>query len=163
MKEEVYQTQIEMTYSEYKKMCWALKRKKAMAVSAVVSAFLLSGGLFFRKSGDAMTGMFFLVMAFVYPLLVFGLYSRMIHKNFYSQKAVKGARVDYQFYRDRVMLQTPVSKSEIRYDLFYRVMETKTNFYLLTGENQSLAVKKENCSGELLTLLKGLKSRNQFH
>lgn len=158
MEEQGYQTSIEMTYEEYQTMCWALKRRKAIIISGIVSMLLLAAGAISLQSGDVAEGIISFGMALVYPCLVFGFYRYSMKKSYRSQKiAADNRRVDYEFYPDRMVVHTAVSRSEIRYDQLYRVKETKTNFYLMIGVNQSMAVKKELCSDELLAFLKSLK------
>lgn len=162
MEEQGYRTSIKMTYEEYQTMCWALKRRKAIIISGIVSLLLLAAGGISLQSGDAEEGIICFSMALAYPCLVFGFYRYSMNKSYRSQKiAADSRRVDYVFYPDRMVVHTAASRSEIRYDQLYRVKETKTNFYLMVGVNQSMAVKKERCSDELLALLKSLKEERK--
>lgn len=153
----VYQTTMEMTYPEYKRMCWALKRKKFLIVSAILSTLMLLLGIFYFYKGEVKEGVFYLAVAFLFPLLLIGLYSRSLQKNYYSQQWPKDHRVEYVFYEDRLTAKTEAGNAEVPYDKLYQVMETKTNFYLLVGANQSFAVKKANCTKDLLARLQGLR------
>lgn len=152
----VYQTTMEMTYPEYKRMCWALKRKKFFIVSGIVSTLTLLLSIFYLYNGDVKESVFYLAVTFLFPLLLIGLYSRSLHKNYYSQQWPKDHRVEYVFYEDRLTAKTETGNAEVPYDKLYQVMETKTNFYLLIGANQCFAVKKADCTKELLARLQGL-------
>ena len=152
----LYQTTMEMTYPEYKRMCWALKRKKFLIVSGIISTLMLLLSILYFYKGDIKEGVFYLAVAFLFPLLLIGLYSRSLHKNYYSQQWPKDHRVEYVFYEDRLTAKTEAGNAEVPYDKLYQVMETKTNFYLLVGANQSFAVKKADCTKELLARLQGL-------
>lgn len=152
----LYQTTMEMTYPEYKRMCWALKRKKFLIVSGIISTLMLLLGIFYFYKGEVKEGVFYLAVAFLFPLLLIGLYSRSLHKNYYSQQWPKDHRVEYVFYEDRLTAKTEAGNAEVPYNKLYQVMETKTNFYLLIGANQCFAVKKADCTKELLARLQGL-------
>ncbi|MFR9280803.1 YcxB family protein [Levyella massiliensis] len=152
----VYQNTMEMTYPEYKRMCWALKRKKFLIVSGIVSTLMLLLGIFYLYNGDVKEGVFYLAVTFLFPLLLISLYSHSLHKNYYSQQWPKDHRVQYVFYEDHLTAKTEAGNSEVPYDKLYQVIETKTNFYLLVGANQSFAVKKADCTKELLARLQGL-------
>ena len=76
--------------------------------------------------------------------------------------------MEYVFYEDRLTAKTEAGNSEVPYDKLYQVMETNTNFYLLVGANQSFAVKKADCTKELLARLQRLHQargaeRDNFH
>ena len=46
----------------------------------------------------------------------------------------------------------------LKYSQIFRILETKTNFYLLTAENQGTIIVKKNCSPALIAFLKELKN-----
>ena len=158
---EAYETSIEMNYTEYKKMCQVLNGRRIIILAIIISGFLLASGLFLLIMGSSVTGGFFLVLTAGYPLLLWGVFTRSVRKSFSSQKLLENQHIHYEFLEDRFIARSDISRAEIRYDLLYRIVETKTNFYLLLGLNQSFVVKKENCSGELTAFLGELRKRHK--
>lgn len=158
---EAYETSSEMNYTEYKKMCQVLNGRRIIILAIIISGFLLASGLFLLIMGSIVTGGFFLVLAAGYPLLLWGVFTRSVRKSFSSQKLLENRHIHYEFLEDRFIARSDISRAEIRYDLLYRIVETKTNFYLLLGPNQSFLVKKENCSGELTAFLGELRKRHK--
>jgi hypothetical protein len=156
---QIYRTEIQMTYEEYKKMCWTLRRRKAILISSIVSAVLLACGILLCLSG-ALEGGIYIAGAAAYPILVYVLYAYTMRKNYFSQKTPENRVARYEFTSDRVVLQTSASRAEIMYASLYKVLETKTHFYLLVSASQSFAVRKDLCEQGLLDLLHGLCKRN---
>ena len=158
---EAYETSVELNYMEYKKMCQVLNGRRIIIITIIISGFLLASGLFLLIMGSIVTGGFFLVLAAGYPLLLWGVFTRSVRKSFSSQKLLENQHIHYEFLEDRFIARSDISRAEIRYPMLYRIIETKTNFYLLVGPNQSFVVKKENCSGELTAFLGELRKRQK--
>ena len=53
--------------------------------------------------------------------------------------------------------KTEKSESIVEYDKLYKIIETKTNFYLMIADNQGYIVSKANCSQELIDFIISLK------
>ncbi|MBR7047357.1 MAG: YcxB family protein, partial [Campylobacter sp.] len=47
--------------------------------------------------------------------------------------------------------------SQIKYEDLYKIVETKTNFYLFVGNILAFTIIKENCSAELIEFLQKIK------
>lgn len=155
----LFHTDVKVTYEEYGKMCWTLRRKRFLLGSLLVSGISTLIGIYFFASGSMETGIFFLVLAGLYPLLLWAVLSHSMHKNYFSQKVPGDRTSHFEFYPDYMAFKTEVSQSEIRYDALYRIIETKANLYLLLSVSQCLILKKEGCPEGLLTLLRQVKMK----
>lgn len=161
--DQKYETEMVMTYEEYKKMGLALRGRKLLFLSIVVSAVcLILMGISFYAQGYS-SAIFCLVLAIAYPALVFVLFFRSLRKNFKSQSTSFDRRAHYTFYEDHMEIQTAIGYSKIAYKDFFRILETKTHFYLLLTINQALAVRKDQSSPEILNILSNLKSQMPHH
>lgn len=159
---ERYHCEFEMTYQEYKKMCWAIRQRKLAIFFLLICTITLLGGLFSLWIGRTGDGIFLLLFTLLYPILVYGLFQWAMHRNYYSQKVPADRICHYEFQEHSFLARTSVSSSEIPYTSLYRVVESGTNFYLMVGASQSFAIKKENCSEELLHFLHKIKSQKSL-
>ena len=66
--------------------------------------------------------------------------------------------VDTTFYSDYLMTRTSGNETRLKYSEIYRILETKTNFYVLTAANQGTILVKKNCSPALIAFLRELKN-----
>lgn len=158
---EAYETSLEMNYMEYKNMCQVLNGRRIIIFAIIISGFLLPSGLFILIWKRDAAGMFILVLTAGYLLFLWGVFTCSVRKSFSSQKLLGNQHIRYEFLEDHFIVYTDTSRAEIRYPMLYRIIETKTNFYLLLGPNQSFVVKKENCSGELTGFLGELRKRHK--
>jgi len=95
------------------------------------------------------------VLLVVYPLMFKG----VVKKNYESNKMWQGIYMVTEFYPDYFCLDTPVGQSQITYDKIYRILETKTNFYILVGKNQGVIIVKEDCPQGLDEYIRQLAKR----
>lgn len=83
---------------------------------------------------------------------------RNLENAFHEPDSVADRMLTYHFYSDRFqqICDTVISEPVRYYDL-RKMIETKTNFYLIYGEREGCIIVKENCSPGLIQFLKNLK------
>lgn len=64
----------------------------------------------------------------------------------------------YKFYPNYIEQESTLGNAVVYNSQIQKVLETKTNFYLITGSNSGLILVKRNCSSELLQYLEELKA-----
>ncbi len=116
----------------------------------IVSAFIRSGVLMAE----------FAVLLIALPLALVLVTNFRVKKEFRSSKLLQNTVTVFRFYEDRLESASDRGNSFVRYDELYRILETKTNFYLFISKGQALNVIKANCSEELIAFLHE-KSRNR--
>lgn len=82
-----------------------------------------------------------------------------IRKSYYSNRALQkcpAARID--FFNNYFEIKNERSYSKYFYEDIYRIVETKTNFYIMTASNSGVIIIKQNCLPELISFIQGLKS-----
>ena len=84
--------------------------------------------------------------------------NKSVEKAYFSNSFLQNNRLQsFSFYADHFEEKTNASLSKIEYSLIHTIIETETNFYILTGENQGYVIIKNNCSPELIEFIQNLK------
>ncbi|MBQ2430817.1 MAG: YcxB family protein, partial [Campylobacter sp.] len=87
-----------------------------------------------------------------------------VKKTFYSHKLGVNQHSFFEFYDDYFTEKTnefnensSSNFSKIKYEDLYKIVETKTNFYLFVGNILAFTIIKQNCSAELIEFLRKIK------
>ncbi|MCR4617053.1 MAG: YcxB family protein [Lachnospiraceae bacterium] len=88
------------------------------------------------------------------PLLIFLRLHLSAKKEYESNKLYQNSVATYKFYEDKIEAASDRGTSYLLYDELYKVVETKTNFYLFFSKRQCLNIIKANCSEELILFLR---------
>ncbi len=150
----LYSTVTKYMVEEYKKYSWALMKKKSRIVLWLVCEFLMIFTGFFLDNK------IMAVSAVIYPILLAALLiwqNKHIEKVFMTNKLLKDIEVRFDFYDTYFTEKTELSESRIEYAKLYKIIETKTNFYLMIAKNQGYLLVKENLPEGLADFLKALK------
>lgn len=159
-KKALYRTTTEIDFSEYQKLCNAVAGAHTrywITFALFEFAILVIAYLYFRN-GKTPIALIFVGCAVVFPLVFMLNQYRIQHKAYYSSKNVKNMTVDTTFYSDYLMTRTSGNETRLKYSEIYRILETKTNFYVLTAANQGTILVKKNCSPALIAFLRELKN-----
>ncbi len=160
-KKALYHTSTEIGFSEYQKLCNAVAGTHTRYWITFVLfefAILIIAFLYYRNGKDLIAWVF-AGCAVVFPLLFMLNQRRIQHKAYYSSKNAKDMTVNTSFYSDYLMTRTSTGAvTNLKYSQIFRILETKTNFYLLTAENQGTIIVKKNCSPALIAFLQKLKT-----
>ena len=89
---------------------------------------------------------YFTIVSFAYPVVIIALmlwwikYS--VKKNFESHKSLQGIETIHEFYDTYFISKSYMGETKIPYDKLYRIIEAKTNFYLMLSKHQGIIIDK---------------------
>lgn len=144
----LYKTSTKYTLEEYRKYNLALMKKTFLIILLFV--------LFILAEAVLLNSVVLLLIAILYVIVFIWAYNRNIKKVFESNKVAQNAEVSFEFY-DTYFTQTSENGyGKIEYTNLDKVIETKTNFYLMIAKNQGYILKKENFPEGLAEFLRGI-------
>ncbi|MDL2310997.1 YcxB family protein [Peptostreptococcaceae bacterium OttesenSCG-928-C18] len=103
---------------------------------------------------------YFLALVIDIIIVIFSFYlgiTSRVKKDYRELKRINDGIYNIYFYKDRIRFSTKVSNSEYKYDLLYKIIETRLNFYIMLTDTQGIIVQKENCSNEMLEFIRHIK------
>ena len=71
-----------------------------------------------------------------------------------SDLSVQGTVTYSRFYEDHFETTSSIGISRFQYEDIFRILETRTNFYILVAKNQGIIIVKAGCEPGLIDLLK---------
>ena len=146
----LYTTTTNYSYDEYKRFSWNLLLKRSHIIFYIILE------LFILLLGCFMKNILLIVFAVIYPIMIFLLQNRQIKKVWTSNKVAQDMLVNFEFY-DTYFVETDKSgNTKLDYSNLHKVIETKTNFYLLIAKNQGFILVKENMPEGLADFLKSI-------
>ena len=74
-----------------------------------------------------------------------------------SNELLKDIVETIEFYESQFISKTEKSEVIVKYEELYKILENKTNFYLMIADNQGYIVSKANCDNELIEFIHELK------
>lgn len=82
-----------------------------------------------------------------------------IKKTYESNKAMKRNPVStVYFYNEHLTETNSKGVVNLAYADIYKIVETKTNFYIMLAKNNGIIIVKQNCTPELIIFLQNLKN-----
>lgn len=99
---------------------------------------------------------FFGIIAILFPFILDFVVTIKAKKYYKSAKILHDHKVKLLFYEDS--FRTAEDTTTIKYENLYRIIETRTNFYLYISNLQALNVIKANCNPELIAFLQEKKA-----
>ena len=81
-------------------------------------------------------------------------------KVFYSNKLAADAELNYDFYENHFVKISSAGSEKIDYNRLLKIVETKTNFYLMIALNQGYMLKKADMPEGLDAFLRNLNTKN---
>jgi len=152
--EPLFKISQEYTFYEYKKFTKAVLKWNRIIVGAFLWFAFLSGVLLIGFNGISNEACFLVLFPVIYVIL-----RKLSIKRYYnSNKILKDITEEYEFYEDYFVAKNVNSEAKIEYNMIHKVIETKTNFYIMVAQNQGYIISKEICSDELVEFLKELKA-----
>ena len=149
--ESLYKTKIINTFEEYKRFSRVLMyKKRSIIIYALLAAFLILDGI-------VLDNMIFIVFAVVYPFVIWLLHNMQVKKVFKTNKALQNAEVNFEFYNDYFTETNEYGNTKLEYNKLHKIIETKTNFYLMIAKNQGFILVKENFPEGLEEFLRNIK------
>lgn len=162
--EPLYKTQTAYSFEEYSKYNEAvlLKQKgfKAVMITLPVLYVLLMGAVFY--STREISTVFVVLFALLLSTVVFiASFKKTIKKTYYSNKAITSCVADFEFYDNYVRELTQNGETKLEYSKIYKIIETKTNFYIMASVNQGFIIVKGNCPDGLVDFIKSIKAETE--
>jgi len=157
--EPLFTTKTAYTFEEYKKFNYALfsKQLKLPALSGfafllwlLIIIYCIAIKEYYAFILAAVTVM---IIIFIIPVTL----NKSIKKTYYSNKTISKTVCEFEFYEKEIIEKTPDGSMKVKYENLYKIIETKTNLYLMIAQNQGFIIVKENCSPELIEFIKQLK------
>lgn len=162
--EPLYKTQTAYSFEEYSKYNEAvlLKQKgfKAVMITLPVLYVLLMGAVFY--STREISTVFVVLFALLLSTAIFiASFKKTIKKTYYSNKAITSCVADFEFYDNYVREITQNGETKLEYSKIYKIIETKTNFYIMASVNQGFIIVKGNCPDGLVDFIKSIKAETE--
>lgn len=162
--EPLYKTQTAYSFEEYSKYNEAvlLKQKgfKAVMITLPVLYVLLMGAVFY--STREISTVFVVLFALLLSTVVFiASFKKAVKKTYYSNKAITSCVADFEFYDNYVREITQNGETKLEYSKIYKIIETKTNFYIMASVNQGFIIVKGNCPDGLIDFIKSIKAETE--
>lgn len=117
--------------------------KKYIMLILVLEVSLFTSYFMFKEK-------FFLIYALLFPFILYGAVKLTINNKYKKEANFLGIESTINFYEDSIEQVNQYASAKIPYKDLYKLIETKTNYYFLTGTNVGFNVIKANCSLELL-------------
>lgn len=162
--EPLYKTQTAYSFEEYSKYNEAvlLKQKSLKAVMIIIPVLyvLLMGAVFY--STREISTVFVVLFALLLSTAVFiASFKKTVKKTYYSNKAITSCVADFEFYDNYVREITQNGETKLEYSKIYKIIETKTNFYIMASVNQGFIIVKGNCPDGLVDFIKSIKAETE--
>lgn len=133
--------------------------KKALTKSAIgLLILLLFAAILFGMNNSEMSALLCAFVVLYTFMLIFKVNSQ-IKKTYESNELLKDITQTIEFYEKYFVAKSDKSETTVEYEKLYKVIENKTNFYLMIADNQGYIVSKSNCSQELIDFIMKLKKK----
>lgn len=159
---ESLQTTTKYTFEEYRKFLKAVTIQiNGMAVKVVVIEVLcwLLAYLYLERALSV--SMILIFTAILFPTFILFSFYQMAKSTYQSNKVAQNLEITFTFQEDAFSFQSKSDTGTIAYEDLFRILETKTNFYLMIARNQGYILVKENCSDSLIHFLQTLSSKKK--
>jgi len=151
--EPLFKIAQEYTFMEYKKFTNAVLKWNRIIIGIFLWFAFLSGILLVAFNGPSREAWFLILFPVFYVILK----NIGIKRYYNSNKILKDIIEEYEFYEDYFIAKNINSEAKIEYNKLYKIIETKTNFYIMIASNQGYIISKQICSNELIKFLNELK------
>ena len=141
------------TYDEYKKYVLTFNKKRMLLTILLVDAFLFAVGTITKNY-------FFYIFLIIIPIMEYLSTVVPAKKVYYSNEFAVDAELDYDFYEDYFIKTSSVGTEKVEYTRLLKIVETKTNFYLMIALNQGYMLKKEDMPQGLDEFIRNIKTKN---
>ena len=104
-----------------------------------------------------MDNYFLILFAIIYPIIIAILQNRQIKKVWNSNKVAQNMNVKFDFYDTYFIEIDENGETRLEYNKLHKIIETKTNFYMMIEKNQGFILNKSNLPEGLSDFLKNIK------
>ncbi len=140
----LFETYAILTLQEFKKQFWTLYRTRSIITVMVVWIGLLMMYTGFYMSGTPFNLVLMVVYVILIPLIEYVAKTIMLKKIYQSNQSAQNVRIQFRFYNDYFTKESDAGHSKTEYHQLYKIIETKTRFYLMIGNNGGYILVKEN-------------------
>ena len=148
--EPLFTTSTKITLSEYRRFSFAIQLKIQHALAwlmlPVAAAVILA----------VLTREAYPLIFFLFPLLFAVLMEGQIRKTYKSNKILGEANDEISFYSNRVDVKNSFGASSYPYKKFFRIIEKRTNIYMMLAKNAGIILIKDNCTPETVEFVRNL-------
>ena len=127
-----------------------LYKKRSIIIYILLAIFLILDSIFLENP-------IFAIFAVVYPILIWLLHNIQVKKVFKTNKALQNAEVNFEFYDTYFIETNEYGNTKLEYSKLHKIIETKTNFYLMLAKNQGFILVKDNFPEGLDEFLRNIK------
>ena len=162
--EPLFTTQTAYTYEEYKKFNFSVMKIKKMAVLFAVTIILyllvILGWIFIPNNSMSDNFIYIIGILILVEIILVIFIPINIKSTYRSNKTMmNGSDVKIDFYNDHFEEASIKGTAKVDYKDLYKIIETKTHFYLMLAKNQGGIIIKQNCTPELIAFLQELKKK----
>ena len=152
----IHKTTVKFTYEEYKRFSLTIMKKALTKTAIGLLILLLFAAILFGMNNSKLSA---LLCAFVviYTFMIVFKINSQIKKTYESNELLKDITQTIEFYEKHFVAKSDKSETTVEYEKLYKVIENKTNFYLMIADNQGYIVSKSNCDNELIEFIHKLK------
>ncbi|MDY4835862.1 MAG: YcxB family protein [Frisingicoccus sp.] len=151
--EPLFQTETEYTYDEYKKYNHEILYKvRKVSRTILIMELILLAVAYMAKD------LTYVVAALCVPLIFSIVFFIKAKSTYKKNPDIHNVIFTYKFYPNYIEQESALGNAVVYNSQIQKVLETKTNFYLITGSDSGLILVKRNCSSELLQYLEELKA-----
>ena len=149
--ESLYKTKTINTFEEYNRFSKILLyKKRSIIIYILLAIFLILDSIFLENP-------IFAIFAVVYPILIWLLHNIQVKKVFKTNKALQNAEVNFEFYDTYFIETNEYGNTKLEYSKLHKIIETKTNFYLMLAKNQGFILVKDKFPEGLDEFLRNIK------
>ncbi len=155
----LYEISSKLTYEEYKRFSIRLGLKKLLIGCSVLIAYALLASIFWLGfKGSVLVW----IIAIVGIVFIWVIYLMRLKRAYNSSPISKNASILYEFYEDNYKVISDGASSNIQYNKLYKIVETKTNFYLMFARNAGSILIKEELPEGLDIFLREIKEKHSL-
>lgn len=166
--EPLFITQSVCTYEEYKRFNLAIMNLRNVisifagniVLLALMAVTISVTRTMYGYPNPISRFFFFLAVALLLFCLLFLLATLLSIKTTYeSNRAIQKNPVSTVYFYNEYLTEANVNGTTIlAYADIYKIIETKTNFYIMLARNKGVIIIKQNCTPELIIFLQNLKN-----
>ncbi len=147
----LYSTTTIYNYEEYKRYTLSLLLKRSRIIWYIILE------VWILLLGCLMDNYLLILFAIIYPIIIAILQNRQIKKVWNSNKVAQNMNVKFDFYDTYFTEINENGETRLEYNKLHKIIETKTNFYLMIAKNQGFILNKSNLPEGLSDFLKNIK------
>ena len=145
--EPLFTTKSVFNFEEYKKFNFALSGKNTLIAFCILCPIIIVCGII-GHSG------LYIALGLIFPLIMFLTYKLQLRKIYKSNKLADKLEPEYKFYDTYFTVKDIRSEATVQYSMLHKVINTKTNVYLMIAKNQGYMLIKSNFPEGLEDFLK---------